>query len=109
MSSPSVLVDLGMAKEHLRVYHNEENLAIQDKLDQAEDIVLDYIGLSTPEWDETNVPPRVQAAILYVLGDLWEHRGDDDTQQAFFNRIADGELHPRITALLYRMKDFPIA
>ena len=112
MSSPSVLVSLSMAKEHLRITHNEENGPIQDKLDAAEDIVMDYIGLASasPTWDDTNVPPRIQAAVLLVLGDLWEHRGDDDEgNTAFFNRVADGELHPRVTRILHRLRALVIA
>ena len=100
-----------MAKEHLRITHSEEDGPIQDKLDAAEDAVMDYIGLdsASPTWDDSNVPPSLQAAILLVLGDLWEHRGDDDQQQTIFNRVADGEFHPRVTALLHRRRAFVIA
>jgi hypothetical protein len=109
MSSPAVLVTLAQAKEHLRIFHTEEDGQIQDKLDAAEDAVLDYMDMATPIWDDTNVPPRVQAAILLVLGDLWEHRGDTGETMAFQNRVADGEFHPRVTALLHRLRSMKLA
>jgi hypothetical protein len=110
MASPSVLVTLTQAKGHLRIRHTEEDEEIQDKLDQAEDIVLDYLHMESSEWDTENVPGRVQAAVLEVLADLWEHRGDDNEGgEAFQNRMADGELHPRVTRYLYRLKDLVIA
>ncbi len=111
MASPAILVSLTQAKEHLRIFHSEEDGPIQDKLDAAEDAVMDYIGLAnaSPTWDSENVPPSMQAAVLLVLGDLWEHRGDDDQYQTVLNRVADGEFHPRVTALLHRKRAFVIA
>lgn len=109
MASPSILVTLGQAKEHLRIRHDEEDESIQLKLDAAEDAVLDFLGQETPIWDDTNVPPRVVAAILITLEDLWRFRGGDDESLAAFNRMTDGELPVRATRLLHRLRELALA
>ena len=109
MSSPAVLVTLEQAKEHLRIRHTEEDNQVQDKLDAAEDAVLDYLGIETPEWDDSNVPPRVVAAILIVLEDLWRFRGGDEESFSAMQRAADGELPVRATRLLHRLRELALA
>lgn len=52
------------------------------KIDQAEEIVLDYLKRSESTWeDPETVPKPIQAATLLVLSALWDDRdgtGDGD-------------------------------
>lgn len=72
------LVSLVTAKEHLRVISSDHDEDIQQKLDDAEDIVVDYLKKPDHGWTEGTVPPRVRAAILLVLGALFENREGGD-------------------------------
>jgi hypothetical protein len=48
------------------------------KIQQASDVIADYLkAKADPVWDATTAPPLVQAAVLYFLAHLYEHRGDD--------------------------------
>lgn len=99
------LVTLDQARRHLRIYHQDEDLDVQERVQQASEIVIDYIQRPDHGWsdasddDESNAPKVVQAAVLLVLAALWEHRGDGegDYQQA------DGYLSKPVTALLHRI------
>lgn len=55
---------------------DEDYPTLQMKMEQAEDIVLDYLktSLESGGWDEVTVPPRIKAAILLVLSALWDDR-----------------------------------
>jgi len=78
---------------------------VERKIAEATDIVLNYISSyvqrEQPTWDESTVPPLIRAAVLMILSWLWEHRGDDDTDQS----PADGYLIKPVTALLHRYRD----
>lgn len=111
MTSLVTLVD---AKAHLRVTHDLEDALIADKAVQATDACLDYLKLLLipPDWTTETVPPRVKAAILLQLEDLYANRGADGTgptPTAGADRQADGYLSPRVTALLYRLRDPALA
>ena len=78
------------------------------KMAQAESIILDYLKVpawSPPAWDETTVPPLVQAAVLLQLGELYRFRGDDVEAPAH----TVGDLSPVITNLLRRYRDPALA
>ncbi len=47
---------------------------LQEKMNQAEDIILDYIKTFNTGWDDETVPPRIKAAILLMLSALWDDR-----------------------------------
>lgn len=48
------------------------------KIQQASDVIADYLKTKAdPVWDATTAPPLVQAAVLFYLAHLYEHRGDD--------------------------------
>lgn len=81
---------------------------VRRKMAAAEDIILNYLqqaGGSPPAWDETTVPPRVRAAILLQLGELWRFRGDDGQGPA----QTEGDLSPVITNLLRRDRRLTLA
>lgn len=99
------LVTLEQAKRHLRVWHDDEDADLQDKIAQASDIVVDYIQRPELEWTDavdgtpSNAPMRVQAAVLMVLDILWEQRNGGDIEYG----QADGYLSKPVTALLHRI------
>jgi len=79
----AALVLLATAKAHLRipVAMTADDVDIQLKLDQSEAIILEYLDTAVDvTWvSPATAPPTVTAAILLVLSDLHEHRGDDQT------------------------------
>lgn len=71
------------AKAHLRITDADHDAEIQTKLTYASGIVRDYLGTyGDPAWDATSAPDQVHAATAYMLGLLYEHRGDDLTTGA---------------------------
>ena len=73
-----MLARLEDAKLQIHVSDPARDPEIALLLSQASAIVFDYIGeRADPDWTETTAPAVVQAATLYTLGHLWEHRGDD--------------------------------
>jgi len=82
---PAALVTLTQAKAHLRITMPDGDPGdadLQLKLDQAEGVILNYLkGASgqAVDWvDPTTTPGPVSAAILLMLGRLYEQRGDDE-------------------------------
>lgn len=110
------LITLAQAKAHLRIDTVSTSPMDADEADlllkmaQAEHLILDYLkvlSVSPPEWtDETNVPPLVQAAILFQLGELYRFRGDDDGKA---DRGPDGSLSPLVEGMLRRYRDPALA
>lgn len=105
----AALLTLADAKMHLRVTHAFEDAYLTQLCDAASDAVLGYLKRPTPEvdWTASTVPPRVKAALLLLLDDLYANRGADGTTTA--PRPADGYLPPRVTALLHRDRDPALA
>lgn len=108
------LITIDQAKAHLRIdtaSGSPVDAADADlllKMAAAEDIVLDYLKVpasSPPLWDETTVPPLVQAAVLMQLGELYRFRGDDVEAPAH----TPGDLSPVITNILRRYRDPALA
>lgn len=108
------LITIAQAKAHLRI--DTDSLIPSDaadadlllKMAQAESIILDYLKVpaTSPElWDETTVPPLVQAAVLLQLGEIYRFRGDDVEAPAH----TIGDLSPVITNLLRRYRDPALA
>lgn len=109
------LITLDEAKRHLRVDHTDDDADIQEKIEEASDIVLDYckktIGTLDPDdpsivdWD-ANLPGTVRAALKFLLSELYDDRiaGTENDE-----RHALGYLTPRITALLHRHRDPALA
>jgi hypothetical protein len=113
----ATLVTLTQAKLHLRETGTASDVDIQQKLDHAEALILDYIG-STDTWrttiagwlaDPTTTPPVVTAAILVQLGELDRFRGDDETD-ALPSRLrarneSSDDLSVLVVELLRRTRD----
>jgi hypothetical protein len=110
------LVSLHQAKDHLRIKESHEDGDIELKLNIATAMVLDRVSQRRSggeDWaaeialwgaegsPSLPVPPQIQAAILYQIGELWRFRGDDlDTPKR-----APNTLHPFVEALLARFCD----
>jgi hypothetical protein len=98
------LVTLQQAKDHLQIPTmppgdpDEPDLIL--KLAQAEAIILDYLGPRTDPASAT-AAPLVSAAILLMLGRLYQHRGDLEE--------ADADLWLAIDRLLKRLRDSAVA
>ncbi|MDX0014789.1 head-tail connector protein [Sinorhizobium meliloti] len=97
------LVDLATAKRHLRVLHSDDDAEIELYTSAAEDIVVEYLdrvvlpeGETLPADDDTamHVKPSIVAAILLMLGDLYENREADREQKS------DAVMPPSVRALL---------
>lgn len=81
------LVTLTLAKRHLRVDFNDDDAEIEAYLAAAETIVTEYLdrdvyveGGAPPSGDDgtaIEVTPAITAAILLLLGDLYENREAD--------------------------------
>jgi hypothetical protein len=101
----AALVTLATAKTHLRITDSDHDVDVQMKADQATDAIVDYLGpKADPAWDETTVPGRVQAAILLLTAQLYEHRGEDLAPDAVDEAVWDA-----IRRLLMRIRDPVIA
>ena len=99
------LVTTAEANAHLRLDltsgdDREDDLA--SKMEQATDIVLDYLKTEGSGWDETTVPRPVHAAILITLTSLW----DDRTGSSLGALFEEGGA---CNALLKRFRDPALA
>lgn len=98
----AALLTLEDAKQHLRITDTDHDVDVQVALDAAEGIILDYLKVPIPSvWTAASVPPSVTAAIRLMLAELYEHRGDDLTNN---ERLWNG-----IAALLMRLRDPALA
>lgn len=75
------LVTLERARSHLRLTHITEDDEVAEKIEEASDIVVAYLKDRANQFLDTSgevvpelVPPRVRAAVLYMLGVLWKDR-----------------------------------
>jgi Phage gp6-like head-tail connector protein len=101
----AVLVTLTQAKAHLRITlppGDPGDADLQLKLDQAEAIIRNYLKTrDDPLWDASTAPPMVGAAILLMLGRLYEQRGD--------NEEPDEKLWQAVERMLARLRDPALA
>ena len=116
-----MLVTYVTAIEHLKLTFRKAEPEIVSSvtrmLAQAEAIVLTHIKTYPPEWTEDTDPTVdhdfaiVQAAILTVLGNLNQHRGDEDPGSAGTGPMPAvyGPLTPRVAELLSPLRDPSLA
>lgn len=105
------LVTLTLAKKHLRVLHDDDDAEIEVYLSAAEDVVTKYIDRvvygpvddsppgAAPSGDDgtaIEVTPAITAAVLLLLGDLYDTREADpqDTSSAMLPRAVRALLAP---------------
>jgi len=100
-----MLVSLADAKLALGVNElTERDAEVTLYLEQASALIYEYIGeRADPLWDETTAPDVVQAATLKMLGHLYEHRGDDASDEH------DAKIWEGISLLLMRTRDPALA
>ncbi|MFC7399584.1 head-tail connector protein [Chelatococcus sp. GCM10030263] len=94
------LVSLETAKRHLNIDFTDRDADLDLKIEQASHIVVDYLKKPDNGWTEETVPPLVQAAVLLVLADLYEHRGDDGKSDP---------ISPAVENILRRYRDPALA
>lgn len=83
------------------VYVDERVADIQFAMEQATDIVIDYIKKPDHEWTSADVPGGISAAIILVIAALF-----DDFQQAqLLAALSGNDLNNPVVALLYRYRD----
>jgi hypothetical protein len=75
------LVTTDEARRHLRLTESnmeDEDIAadVADKMVQATGIVVDFLKQPEHEWTAETVPATIKAAILIVLGRIYEDRED---------------------------------
>lgn len=93
------IVTLEVAKEHLKPPGDIDDVRIERLIDEASAIVLEHIKLSVDAYHdssgellEQNVPPTVRAAVLLVLGSLYDNADGQDPDK--------NPLSPAVIALL---------
>ena len=103
------LVTLEQTQRHLHLPITEDDPDLQDKIDQATDLILQYLERpSDADWtatlatwgDTADTPGPVVAAILVQTGELYRWRGDDNTDAR-----PTQDLSPLVRAYLGRYKD----
>jgi hypothetical protein len=107
------LITLDQAKAHLRVTYTDEDPLITEYLEQASQLVLDFIKATyvtnedgtwtetrPPDWTLATVPRPIQAAVLMVTAHLWRFRGDEAAGTA-----TDGPLQDRVRQMLSMYRD----
>lgn len=116
-----MLVTYDTAVEHLKLTFRKTEPEIQSSvtrmLAQAEAIVLKHIKVTDPAWTEDTDPAKdgdfaiVQTAILAVLGNLNQHRGDEDAGSGATGPMPalHGPLTPRVAELLSPLRDPSLA
>jgi hypothetical protein len=101
------LVTLSQAKLHLRVEDDDHDADIGFKITQASDIILDFLKakeIPPLAWmvgspPVLQVPPRVEAAVLLKLSELYWNR-----EASNVNLIS-----PAVVAILERSRDPALA
>jgi hypothetical protein len=96
------LISKDQAKNHLLIDYDDRDADLEMKMQQAEEIVIDYIKRPDHGWTEQTVPKTVQAAVLLVLTALFDDR--DGTGEGDYLR-ASGP----VARLLSRHRDPAIA
>lgn len=84
------MIDLQDAKDHLRVTHNLEDDLIQMYLDSATAHIEKYLGEDMPD----PVPKPIDAAVLLLMADLYEHREIQGDRAMFPNPTYERLLSP---------------
>lgn len=106
----AMLVSLEDAKFQLRVDDTAHDDFIEKKIMQASEMILDHIGSAASEFtnsageidSSTEVPYRVQAACLFLVGVLFKDTDGSDQWEP-------GWLPPAVTSMLVDRRKLTIA
>jgi len=98
------LVTLEAAKAHLRVDDDTQDDEVETKLNDASDIIVDYLKRPDHDWTDETVPGQVRSSVLLVLGALWENREGVGQYAEELDPIS-----PAVVSLLMRMRDPALA
>jgi hypothetical protein len=99
-------VTLAQAKAHLRIATPADDpgdVALQDQIDRAEAVILDYLKDDPPTAGDL----VITQAVLLTLAELDRFRGDDEG--AYSQGVTAGDLSPVVTNLLRRHRTPAIA
>lgn len=97
-----VLVTLAQAKAQLNVTDTDHDAAITDMMTRASATIRDYVKeRNDPTWTPITVPPWIAQAVLLLLGNWYEHRGDAQDN--------DAKVWEAIVTILRRSSDPAIA
>jgi len=99
-----VLVTLQEARWQVHITDPARDGELTMLMKQASSLIIDYIGAQAdPSWDEATAPDDVKAGTLRVLAHLWEHRGDDASEDH------DLKVWEAVSLLLMRRRDPALA
>lgn len=71
------IIGVEEAKVHLRLDpepDSDQDPYIEDLIAAAEDYAAQFMGREELPWDSSGAPASVRAAILLIIGDLYENR-----------------------------------
>lgn len=114
-----MLVTLEQASAHLRRDTTEDDADLTLKIEAASGMVVDYIGdfadtfldsAGDPIEDSNGVicPPKVQSAVLMLIGYLYRER-DGSMEHTVPSQYGYGYLPLGVTALLYPLRKPTVA
>lgn len=94
------LVELEDAKTRVRIDDSDSDEDVEAMIDQASDILIDYLKKPDHGWTAATAPPRIQAAVLLIVGRLYLDRE---------GQLEGGILSETVKALVHRDRDPAIA
>lgn len=110
------LVSVEQASQHVRRDNGDDDGDFELKVEAASELVLDYIGAGAEAWTDSagepfedsngvaiDVPKRVQAATLMLIGYLYRER-DGSNEYPVQSQWGYGYLPIGVTALLYSLR-----
>ncbi len=101
----AALVSRAAYKARAGIDFDDDDADIDAALEQATDIVIDYIKRPEHGWTESTVPYRVVAAIIIVTTALREDQAKGDV----LSGLSGGDLKNPLVALLHRLRDPALA